>query len=109
VNIDVLKYLAGDGDYHVREVVEKTKYAPEATLAVIRKLIKNGGDLTPLSGPETYHFNTFISPLIYNVQCQGAYGEGTCISGVIDDESLLMAYQDDDFLCQICRHDASKH
>lgn len=106
MNISVLKYLATDGDYHIREIVETTKYNPEATLAVTRKLISSGGDVENLSQPEKYHYETFIFPLIFNVQCQGTFGPETCISGTVDDETLLEAYLEDDFRCQQCRHDA---
>ena len=45
-----------------------------------------------------------------DVQCEGVFGKDTCKgNGFIDDESLLIPYMDDEFLCQLCRHDRDKN
>jgi hypothetical protein len=36
-------------------------------------------------------------------------GHDTCVhGGIIDDESLLLCYQEDEFMCQNCRFDSER-
>ncbi|HAS1749970.1 hypothetical protein [Enterobacter hormaechei] len=107
MNIEVLRYLESDGREHVEEKVQPTKYDSEATFAVIKILIANDGNADALSDKQKFHLKTFVEPLINRVPCSGIYGEDTCTGdGFVDDESLLMSYQEDDFMCQHCRYDA---
>ncbi|MBG0581740.1 hypothetical protein I4O65_18705 [Enterobacter kobei] len=107
MNIEVLRFLEHDGRQHVEELVAPTKYDSDATFAVIKILIANDGNEAALSDKQKFHLKTFIEPLIYGVRCSGIYGEDTCTGdGFVDDESLLMSYQEDDFMCQHCRYDA---
>lgn len=110
MNIEVLQYLESDGREHVEELVSKTKYDSDATFAVIRILIAEEGNEEALTDRQKFHLKTFIEPLIYGVRCSGIYGEDTCTGdGYVDDESLLLSYQEDDFKCQLCRFDAERH
>ncbi|UYF57253.1 hypothetical protein M2R49_08895 [Citrobacter amalonaticus] len=107
MNIDVLQYLERDGREHVEQLVGRTQYDSNATFAVIRILIAQNGNEEVLSERQKFHLREFIEPLIYGVPCTGNFGEDTCTgNGFVDDESLLMSYQEDDFKCQLCRYDA---
>lgn len=107
MNIEVLRYLESDGREHVEDLVAPTKYDSDATFAVIKILIANDGNEDALSDKQKFHLKTFVEPLIYGVRCSGIYGGDTCTGdGFVDDESLLMSYQEDDFKCQLCRYDA---
>ncbi|WP_155960939.1 hypothetical protein [Klebsiella aerogenes] len=110
MNIEVLQYLERDGREHVEELVSKTKYDSNATFAVMKILIAEGGNVESLTDKQKFHLKTFIEPLIYGVPCSGIYGEDTCTGdGFVDDESLLISYQEDDFKCQHCRYDSERH
>ncbi|HHO3538561.1 TPA: hypothetical protein ACRRGA_000214 [Klebsiella pneumoniae] len=110
MNIEVLQYLERDGREHVEDLVSRTKYDSEATFAVMRILIAEDGNEEVLSDKQKYHLQTFIEPLIYRVPCSGIYGEDSCTGdGFVDDESLLISYQEDDFKCQHCRYDSERH
>lgn len=87
-------------------------------VGIVKKLIGNDGDLSQLSSKQIFHYNNVIKPLIERVPCSGVMGfvqtengkwHDTCNGdGVIDEESLFISYQEDDFKCQICRFDSDK-
>jgi hypothetical protein len=72
-------------------------------------LVGNDGDVSLRSSKQQYHYDYPIEPLIENVPCGGVFGDDICTgNGVIDDESLLGCYLEDNFLCQLCRFDSDR-
>jgi hypothetical protein len=115
VNIPVLKYLVEVREDLIDERLAGTKYDSAATIGVAKLLIGNGGDTMALSPPQLFHYETFIKPLLF-VECEGPVGyvddemkKSSCVHCThIDDESLLLCYHEEDFVCQNCRYDRDK-
>ncbi|HHX8536176.1 TPA: hypothetical protein ACVO0U_003060 [Vibrio alginolyticus] len=118
MNLEVLQYLVDDAPHYLEENAQARNLDVGASIGIARRLLGNDGDITELSPAQLYHYDNVIKPLIENVSCDGVLGEmedddgnwfSTCNGdGSIDDESLLMSYQEEDFKCQICRFDAER-
>ncbi|EGQ7763271.1 TPA: hypothetical protein ACVOZB_004686 [Vibrio diabolicus] len=117
MDLEVLQFLL-DNERIIEESAADAGLDESISIGIGRKLIANDGDLEELSSKQMYHYQQVLQPLLENVSCDGVMGmmetdDGdwvdTCNGdGVIDDESLLISYQEDDFKCQICRYDAEK-
>ncbi|WP_143006746.1 hypothetical protein [Aquimonas voraii] len=115
MNTKVLSYLLTERQELIESRLQGTAYDSRATIGVAKILAANGGKTSSLSAAQLYHYETFLKPLLH-VYCEGPVGfvgpdseASSCVgSGVIDDETLLLCYQEDDFLCQSCRHDRSR-
>ncbi|MCG9640815.1 hypothetical protein L1D22_13050 [Vibrio sp. Isolate34] len=115
MDLEVLGFLLDNGSI-IEESAENVSLDESTSIGIGHKLIANGGDLNELSSKQMYHYEQVLQPLLENVSCDGVMGmmetdDGdwvdTCNGdGVVDDESLLISYQEDDFKCQICRYDA---
>jgi hypothetical protein len=110
MNLELLGYLLNDGVHHIEELVNITKYDLTPATGVGAILLANEGDIEKLSPKQKFYYEKFIKPLIENVPCEGIYGPGTCTgTDFVDDESLLISYQEENFLCQHCRYDQGQH
>lgn len=109
MNLDVLKHLVKNDPETITRGVQK-KHDPKAALGVANFLIGNNGDVEKLSPKQRYYWTRYIRPLIEDVPCEGVFGDGEVCTGngFVDDESLLLGYQDDSLLCQVCRYDRDK-
>lgn len=109
MNLGVLEFAVGQEHQLLLDAVDESNTSLDAAIGVARKLIAEDGDLSVLSEKQLYVYRSCLEPL-FSVPCDGLYGDDTCIgNGWIDDESLLMSYEDDEFLCQHCRYDSEKH
>lgn len=113
MNLEVLNYVVENAVERIEDLAEENGLDPSASVGVAKFLIGHNGDLSSLSSKQMFHYEHAIEPLIERVPCEGVIGyveEGdTCNGdGYIDDETLIFCYIDDDFKCQICRHDAEK-
>jgi len=107
MHLQALKWIVDNKVELIEENVAGTKYDPLITVGIAKRLVANSGDLSSLSPSQKYHYEEFIKPLIELVPCEGVLGEDTCSgNGYIDDESLIGCYEDDEFLCQLCRYDS---
>lgn len=115
MNIPVLKYLVEEREHLIAERLAGTKYDIAATIGVAKALIGSRGDVSALSPAQSYHYDNFLKPLLF-VACEGPVGyvdedmqKSSCVHGtLIDDETLLLCYRDEDFVCSNCRHDREK-
>jgi len=108
MNLDVLKYVIDNEHEHLEELVVESNTSLGAAVGVGKILLANNGDTSVLKGNQVYVYEKCIEPL-FKVACHGIYGEETCAgNGFVDDESLLMSYQEDEFLCQHCRFDSER-
>ncbi|TOF61768.1 hypothetical protein [Vibrio parahaemolyticus] len=115
MDLEVLGFLL-DNEQIIEESADDAGLDASASIGIARKLLASDGDLDELSKNQMYHYQQVLQPLLENVSCDGVLGmietdDGdwvdTCNGdGVVDDESLLISYQEDDFKCQICRYDA---
>ena len=109
MDLRALEYIINNRLELIEERVSGTRYDPNAAIGVAKLVFANKGDISKLSRAQTYYFQEFVNPLVERVPCDGIFGEDTCMGGgFIDDESLLSCYIEDDFLCQICRHDSER-
>jgi hypothetical protein len=109
MNTDVLKYIVENLPDLIEIKLRDTSFDHAATIGVARVIIHNDGDISLLSDKQKFHYESFIKPLLEEVQCEGVFGKNTCTgNGFVDDESLLISYQEDEFLCQHCRYDREK-
>jgi hypothetical protein len=110
VNVSVLKYIIENIPEKIENYAQEASYDPSITLGVAKRIIRNDGNIFLLSDKQKFHYENFLKPLLEDVQCEGVFGKDTCTgNGLIDDESLLISYMDDEFLCQLCRHDRDKN
>ncbi|MEW8266770.1 MAG: hypothetical protein AB2731_11565 [Candidatus Thiodiazotropha sp.] len=108
MNIEVLKYIIDYENSRLNDLVSESSTSMDAAIGVAKILLANNGDTSVLKGKQTYVFERCIDPL-FHISCEGIYGEGTCTGdGMVDEESLLLCYQEDMFLCQHCRFDKDK-
>lgn len=116
MDLDVLKFLI-DNEEQIKETAENNNLDPEVSLVIARILYDNKGDLSSLKGKQNYHYEKVIEPLFFR-ECEGPVGlmpddEGNFVSSCvhtkyIDEESLLLSYEEEDFKCQNCRYDTQK-
>ena len=109
MDLEVLEFVLESEHELFDQLVDQSRTTMSAATGVAKKLIGNGGNLEELSDKQFYVYEKCIEPL-FTVPCSGVYGEGTCTGNeYVDDESLLMSYQEDHFLCQHCRFDSERH
>ena len=112
MNIPVLRYLVEEREDLIAERLVGTKYDIAATIGVAKALIGSAGDIGALSSPQKYHYDNFLKPLLF-VVCVGPVGfvdddmekSSRVHGGIVDDETLLLSYREEDFVCSNCRHD----
>ncbi|MCX7131063.1 hypothetical protein [Aeromonas sp.] len=117
MNVEILEYLLKN-ENHIEDMAKNAKVDSGASFGIIKLLLANHGDIGVLKGKQIYHYENVIKPLLENVQCEGPMGMmdddngnwvSSCVNdGIVDDESLYQSYLEEDFKCQICRHDAEK-
>lgn len=114
MNLEVLGHIINNDVERIEELAEEGGYDAVASVGIAKMVLAKGGDVVTLSDRQTFLFKQCVLPLIENVPCEGVIGyveDGgdTCLSGgVIDDESLMGAYLEDDFKCQHCRYEAER-
>lgn len=113
MNLNVLSYILDNAQGKIEELAIENKLEPSVSIGIAKRLFGNYGDVSQLTDKQLHHYESCIKPLIENVPCQGVIGivedGNTCYGdSFIDDESLLISYIEDDFKCQLCRHDAEK-
>lgn len=117
MDLEVIEFLL-DNESYINEQAESKGLKPEVSLVIAKILLDNKGDLTSLKGRQSIHYERVIKPLLEDVECVGPIGliededgnfVSSCVNGArVDEDSLLISYQEDDFLCQICRFDQEK-
>lgn len=109
MDIQLLRYLVNDAEERIDELTPNDQ-AQQAALGVGRQLIGDGGQLGNLTQNQRYTYESYLRPLMEDVPCDGMLGdqESCTGNGVIDQEDLLLCYQQDEMRCQICRYDAEK-
>ncbi len=108
MNIEVLQYVIDNENTRLSDAVSESGTTMEAAIDVAKVLLANNGDASVLKEKQNYVNEKCIEPL-FKIPCEGIYGEGTCTGdGMVDEESLLLCYQEDRFLCQHCRYDAER-
>lgn len=109
MDVHLLRYLVNDAEDRIAELTPDDQ-AHQSALGVGRLLIGNGGHLDNLTPKQLYTYETYLQPLMENVPCDGMLGDAESCNGngVIDEEELLLCYQEDEMRCQICRYDADK-
>tara|TARA_Y100001937_G_C7012628_1_gene281663 strand:+ start:442 stop:798 length:357 start_codon:yes stop_codon:yes gene_type:complete len=109
MNLEVLQHIVENEPGMIEALAKENGLDPSASIGVAEFLIGNDGDISLLSAKQRYHYDNDIEPLVDNVPCDGVFGEGTCTgNGVVDDESLLGCYLEDNFLCQHCQYDSNR-
>ncbi|WP_104911932.1 hypothetical protein [Pseudomonas sp. LG1D9] len=110
MNLSALDHIVKNNPELIDENVP-AKADSAATLGVAKLVLGNGGNVDALTDKQRFHFDTYILPLIENVECDGVFGpdmengEDGCVgSGRIDDEDLEGCYIMDEMLCQECQH-----
>jgi|GEM_PF-378687 len=117
MNVEVLKYLL-DNDNYLEAKADDANLDVGASIGIVKLLMANEGNEDVLKGKQVYHYEKVIQPLLENVTCEGPIGmfedddgnwvSSCCNGGIVDDESLLQSYLEEDFKCQICRFDADR-
>jgi hypothetical protein len=108
MDLDILQFVIDNEHEHLVDAVSSSGSSMEAAIGVAKLLLANNGDRSVLKGKQVYVYKKCIEP-IFHVACEGIYGDDTCTGdGMMDEESLLMSYQEDRFLCQHCRFDAER-
>jgi hypothetical protein len=108
MNIKVLQYVIDYEHEHLLDAVAGSRTSLEVATGVAKLLIANNGDPTVLKGKQLDVYEECIKP-VFIVACSGINGDDTCSgTGWVDGESLLISYQEDEFLCQHCRFDAQR-
>ena len=118
MDLEVLEHLI-DNESYITEQADSVGAKSEVSLVIAKILLDNKGDISSLKGNQIFHYERVIKPLFENVECVGPIGlvengdggfDSSCVNGArVDEESLLVSYQDEDFLCQICRFDNEKN
>jgi hypothetical protein len=113
MNLDVLSHIVENEPERIEDLAEETKQDATAGLGIAAKVLGEKTDAN-LSKNQKFVFDQCVRPLIEAVPCQGVMGmdddgHDTCVhGGIIDDESLLLCYQEDEFMCQNCRFDSER-
>jgi hypothetical protein len=108
MNMEVLQYVIDNEHEHLIDAVEESGTTIEAAVGVGKLLLANNGDLNVLKGKQKYVYEKCIDP-VFTVACDGIFGDDTCTgNGWVDEESLFLSYQEDNFLCQHCRFDIGR-
>jgi hypothetical protein len=108
MDLEILKEATENNNEHFLDIVKLSKTSQDAAEGVAKLLLANDGDQNVLKGKQQYVYESCIAPL-FNVDCEGIFGEGTCTGDEkVDEPSLLLSYQEGNFLCQHCRYDAQK-
>ncbi len=108
MDLEVLQYVIENEHENLVAAVDNSGSSLNAAIGVAKLLIANKGDTSVLKGKQIYVFEKCIKP-IFEIACNGIYGDDTCTgNGFIDEESLLISYQEDEFLCQHCRFDSER-
>jgi len=115
MNLDVINHLL-DNEHYIMDKAAECGLDGNISLIIAEILRDNNGDLSSIKGKQIYHYEKVILPLLEAVVCEGPVGfieddegnyESSCTNGgLVDDESLYQSYLEEDFKCQICRHDA---
>ena len=109
MNLEVLEHILRHETSLIENQIRGTGHDPSAALGVAEILVHNGGNVNALSAKQLFYWCTYLEPLIEKVPCEGVLGDPDIDScngdGFVDDESLLLSYHEDVFLCQTCRHD----
>lgn len=112
MRVDVLDYIVKNEPNHIEDLAAGSGHDPSAAVGVAKLLIGNGGNETALSGRQRFYWEKHLKPLLYEVPCEGGMNDpdsDTCSgNGYVDDESLLLSYQEGEFVCQLCRFDREK-
>jgi hypothetical protein len=119
MSLEVLELIFNNCPEKIEQLAEENKVKNvDVSLRLADLLGRGKKTLEELTDAQMYHFEKTMRPLIENVPCDGVLGiiendDGeyvdTCNgNGYIDEESLLISYQEDDFKCQICRFDADR-
>ena len=117
MNLEVLEFLL-DNESYIEEMAKSANVDSSASVGIAKLLQGNDGDLSSLKGKQTYHYENVIKPLLEGVQCEGPIGmiededgnwDTSCVNGgIVDDESIYLSYLEENFKCQICRHDSER-
>lgn len=108
MNIEVLQYVIDNESGRLFDTVSESGATMDAAIGVAKLLLANNGDTSILKGKQIYVYEKCIEPL-FHISCEGIYGEGTCTGdGMVHEDSLLLCYQEDSFLCQHCRFDRDR-
>jgi len=108
MNLVVLNYVIENKHERLADSVTQANTSFDAAVGVGKLLLAHNGDPSVLMGNQVYIYEKCILPL-FKVACHGVFGEETCTgNGFVDDESLLLSYQEDEFLCQHCRFDSER-
>lgn len=109
---DVLEYLVHEEPERIEEQLQDTKHEPAAALGVAKVLLANESNVELLSVKQRFYWDEYLRPLLEEVPCEGVMNDPeqvTCSgNGLVDQDSLLMSYQEAEFLCQHCRYDRGK-
>lgn len=109
MNLEVLNHILDNAPETIAERVQGTGHDPDAAVGVGKLLLGNGGNIDALSKNQRFYYDNYIKSLLEDVPCDGILGDpefDSCTgTGDVDDESLLLSYQEDRFLCQHCRFD----
>ncbi|MCG3814276.1 hypothetical protein I3260_18745 [Photobacterium damselae] len=115
MNRAVLNYIVTSCPERIVELGEDNGVADTETSIRLARLLATGElILENLTAAQMYHYENAMRPLLENIPCDGVINsfmsedDDLCTgNGFVDDESLLMSYETDDFRCQHCRHDAN--
>ena len=114
MNLEVLNHLIHNDVERIEALATDKRVDAAASVGIAKLVSAQKGDVTSLSAKQAFLFDAAVRPLIQNVRCEGVIGlledgNDSCMNdSIIDDESLLLSYIDDDFKCQQCRYDAQK-
>ena len=119
MSLEVLGFIVDNCPEKIAELAKKNKIRNVDVSLRLAGLLGHGEKtVEELTEAQMYHYEKSMLPLIENIPCNGVLGiieneDGeyvdTCNgNGYIDEESLLISYQEDDFKCQICRFDAER-
>lgn len=116
MSLEVLGFIVDNCPEKIEKLAEENNVKNvDASLRLAELLVRGKIAFEDLTKPQEYHYENAMRPLIENIPCNGVLGiiengDGeyveTCNgNGYVDEESLLISYQEDDFKCQICRFD----
>ena len=119
MSLEVLGFIFDNCPEKIEELAEENKVRNVDVSLRLADLLGHGKKtLEELTEAQMYHYEKAMRPLIENVPCEGVLGiiendDGeyvdTCNgNGYVDEESLLISYQEGDFKCQTCRLDAER-
>jgi hypothetical protein len=116
VNRAALRYLYDEQPEVLERSAVDSGHLWENVSGIARLLLDPNVGVEALTPAQDRVYRAAIRPLIYRVPCEGPVGlvsgddsVSSCAhGGYIDDQSLVTAYQLDDFVCQNCRHERDK-